>query len=338
MSHKPVGFTEQLARRIKNMVDDAEKHSVQPPGANPARLLVGYTSPVEITSAWFSDGMLWKCRACRLWNINGEYRKIDEHGEFDLYHPTSQEQPAQGVGERVFAVYRGVWEMVSGAGGATTIRAVVMKSISQPSDTTARPPDGMGKIALFSKTYIPCDPDDCVCSQICTCCINNDNSQFIAPDCTCTSETCVCGQDQCTCICKACTCYYDDCVCLELAKTEKLLKGEQVQVEGPIYYANPAFNPNLPECIGNAPILHYYIAVETLGEYTAPLNSVLTASGTSTITVSSSGETADFEVVCTKLRSNERLLANDGVTVNRTLGNAGRVLEVMLGPCPERSN
>jgi hypothetical protein len=40
---------------------------------------------------------------------------LDDGVEFDLYHPTTASQPEQGIGERVFAVFRGVWELVSGA-------------------------------------------------------------------------------------------------------------------------------------------------------------------------------------------------------------------------------
>jgi hypothetical protein len=108
-------FSESLGKRVKTVVESAEKTDAILPAENKARLLAGYTSPVEISDAWIMDGGVWKCRARRLWRIDGTYQTIDDGVEFDLYHPTSAEQPAQGVGERVFAVFRGVWELVSGA-------------------------------------------------------------------------------------------------------------------------------------------------------------------------------------------------------------------------------
>ena len=125
MHNKPALFTEQLARRLKHHVEESDKHRVPPLAENKAGLLAGYTSPVEIVSSWTLEGEVWKCRAHRLWRIDGAYRQREESTEFDLYHPTSAEHPGLGIGERVFALFRGVWELVSGTGtaGSGTIQA-----------------------------------------------------------------------------------------------------------------------------------------------------------------------------------------------------------------------
>jgi len=126
MDKKVALFSEQLGRRIKNTVEDSEKIPLLLPADNQARLLAGHTSPVEIIGAWVIDGGTWKCRARRLWRIDGAYQPIDDGITFDLYHPTSSTQPEQGIGERVFAVFRGVWELISGAGGTVTMCTVIL--------------------------------------------------------------------------------------------------------------------------------------------------------------------------------------------------------------------
>ena len=114
MDSKIALFSEQFGRRIKNTVEDSEKISASFPADNQTRLLIGHTSPVEITDEWTLDNETWKCRAKRLFRIDGTYQSLEDNVEFDLYHPTSTEQPSQGIGARVFALFRGVWEMVSG--------------------------------------------------------------------------------------------------------------------------------------------------------------------------------------------------------------------------------
>ena len=54
---------------------------------------------------------------------------------------------AYTVGDKLFCVFRGTWEIIGGGGGSTSAQyAVVVEAISQPSDVTASPLDGMGKI------------------------------------------------------------------------------------------------------------------------------------------------------------------------------------------------
>ena len=108
-------FSVPTGQRLLKHVIENEKVVAPPLLANNARQLVGHTSPVEITGEWTQDGETWKCRAKRLWRIDGTYQMRDDGAEFDLYHPTSGAQPTQGIGERVFAIFRSVWELVSGA-------------------------------------------------------------------------------------------------------------------------------------------------------------------------------------------------------------------------------
>jgi hypothetical protein len=115
MADKYVVFTEPLGKRVKTAVESAEKMDAPIPSKNEARILSGYTSPVEITGSWVQDGGTWKCRAKRLWRVEGVYRVRENDADFELYHPVSAEMPEQGIGDRVFAVSRGVWELVSGA-------------------------------------------------------------------------------------------------------------------------------------------------------------------------------------------------------------------------------
>jgi len=112
-------ITENLGRRMKTVVESSEKVAASFPSENKARQVAGNTSPVEIIGTWVQDDRTWKCRAKRLWRIDGVYQTRHDEVEFDLYHPTSTERPPQGIGERVFAVFRGVWELVSGASSGT---------------------------------------------------------------------------------------------------------------------------------------------------------------------------------------------------------------------------
>lgn len=115
-------FSERFGRRIAGAVNEVEKTSVSSPTENKATILAGHSTPVEITAGWSQNGGTWKCRARRLYNINGTYQSRTGDVEFDLYHPTASEQPTQGIGARVFAFFRGVWELVAGvnAGGGTS--------------------------------------------------------------------------------------------------------------------------------------------------------------------------------------------------------------------------
>ncbi|MCL2710777.1 MAG: hypothetical protein FWE95_07840, partial [Planctomycetaceae bacterium] len=127
-------FTEPLAKRVKTAVESLEMAGVPPSHENQARLLAGHTSPVEITDTWTFDGGTWKCRATRLWRIGGVYQTTQGGIEFDLYHPTSSEQPPQWIGERVFAVFRGVWELVAGVGGGESTPSNPKVRLVQPKE------------------------------------------------------------------------------------------------------------------------------------------------------------------------------------------------------------
>ncbi|MCL2710269.1 MAG: kelch motif-containing protein [Planctomycetaceae bacterium] len=127
MTENIAAFSERFGRRIKTAVEDVEKTSESLPSDNKATILAGYSSPVEITDSWTQDGDVWKCRARRLYRRGGSYQPINDGVEFDLYFPTSAEPPELGIGDRVFAVFRGVWEVVSGvAGGESAPRKAVL--------------------------------------------------------------------------------------------------------------------------------------------------------------------------------------------------------------------
>ncbi len=136
---------------------------------------------------------------------------------------------------------------------------------------------------------------------------------------------------------------YDQATCLELAETEKVLRGTQVELQVLKEVDNPDYDPEHPEGDGNLPKTTYYTVVNTLGEYTGKLQSDLLYGGTSTIQISEAGDgngeptMHDYTVRCLKLASGQKLSKDMGVTVSRTESGYGRILEVMLGPCPVTS-
>jgi hypothetical protein len=121
---------------------------------------------------------------------------------------------------------------------------------------------------------------------------------------------------------------YDDCACLELAKTEKLLKGQQVKLIGPFEYDDPE-----PEDDDEPEKRKYYLAVETKGEYDGlPLEDDLEHDGESTIKVTDSDdEETEFTVHDGILKEKQTYPAGTHILVKRTAGK----LYVVDGPCPE---
>ena len=153
MSENIASFSERFGRRIKTAVENVEKISASLPTANKATILAAQSSPVEITDEWTLDGGTWKCRAKRLWRVDGTYQTINDGVEFDLYHPTSGDQPTQGIGERVFAVFRGAWELVAGVGGGTGIASDKIATVIIPI-CRAINPNVKGDWAMpFGNTY-----------------------------------------------------------------------------------------------------------------------------------------------------------------------------------------
>jgi hypothetical protein len=111
-------FTADYGRRIKSTVDMFQPKGV--PAAAPSRadILSGYSSPVEITEDWEEDeNGLWKCKAKRLFRTDGTYQARGDGPEIDLWDPCGTGKPSPAAGDKVFAVWRGVWELVSTPGG-----------------------------------------------------------------------------------------------------------------------------------------------------------------------------------------------------------------------------
>ncbi|MDR2757611.1 MAG: hypothetical protein LBC20_18125, partial [Planctomycetaceae bacterium] len=128
MIQKIAIFTPEYGQRIKSVIDTFTPSSPPTAMKNPNAVLSGYSSPVEITGDWEQEQALWKCKAKRLWHTDGKYETRDDGLEIDLYDPCSNDKPEVGTGDRVYAVFRGVWEMVGGVGGGgvSKIYAVVM--------------------------------------------------------------------------------------------------------------------------------------------------------------------------------------------------------------------
>lgn len=135
MSENFALFPESFGHRIKESVLDFEKPPLLPPSENKARRISEHLTPFEITSMWILAGFIWKCRGRRLYKIGGIYQVLPNEPEFELYHATAMQPaaPPQGVGERVFALFRGVWEIVS----------------STPQNTAPQPPPEIPKVPIF---------------------------------------------------------------------------------------------------------------------------------------------------------------------------------------------
>ena len=128
-------FTESAARKILHAANEVHKTPPpDPPTTNKLRTIGELTSPVIITGNWTLEAGTWKCRARRLWRIDGIYQTLDDNIEFDLYHPThTQESPPEHtVGSRVFAFYRGVWEVVSTVSTLSTVSTTVPEELTVP--------------------------------------------------------------------------------------------------------------------------------------------------------------------------------------------------------------
>jgi hypothetical protein len=142
MSPRIAVFSPEYGKRIKSVVDT---FTPQPPNTNTSRnpngVLSGFSSPMEVTGEWEREQDLWKCKAKRLWRMDGQYKTRNDGIEIELYNPCSNDKPEITIGNRVYAVFRGVWEMAGGAGGGgeTKIYAVVMSAIQCPADPTLDP-------------------------------------------------------------------------------------------------------------------------------------------------------------------------------------------------------
>jgi hypothetical protein len=151
---KIAAFTEPFGRRIKNTVEMFEPKSPPRAAGNTAGILAGYSSPVEIAGNWEQDeNGVWKCKARRLWKIDGTYQSRNDVTEIDLYAPCNESKPESRFGNRVFAMFRGVWELI----GFGTLIGKVTKPITTSSLQPASLDDIPGEITpLGSLIGMPC--------------------------------------------------------------------------------------------------------------------------------------------------------------------------------------
>ena len=111
------GFTPEFGRRIKSVVEGYSPASSPPGKAFDGRAAhAAFSSPVEIEGEWTQDDTdtAWHCTAKKVVFRDEKYVAADDAVE--LYDPCSHEKPAYAPGDRVYAVYRGRWELVSGGG------------------------------------------------------------------------------------------------------------------------------------------------------------------------------------------------------------------------------
>jgi len=174
--------------------------------------------------------------------------------------------------------------MLGGGGSTSTQYAMVMEAISQPSDVTADPPDGLGKIRILGKKYDSVNPE------------------------------------------------YDDCGCLELADSEKLVKGASVTVIGPFEGEEEEEGEGETE---NKKKL-YYLAVGTRGEYYAKIKEDVELGETATFDVKDSdGTLHEFSASAMTLPQNTKILGNaSSFNIKRHRTDEGMILVIVGGPCP----
>lgn len=192
------------------------------PFFNRNALLAHLMIPAVIETEWEldEDFDVYKCKVKQCVKAKEGYEPPEDAIELDLYDPCGTGQPSPVVGDKVFAVFRGVWEMVSSPSGssAPVLYAVVMEAIRQTGDVTSEPEEyTYGKIRVIGKNYPTTDA----------------NGDPIEPK-------------------------YDDCACLYLADTEVAVVGLVVEVQGPFKRENPDFNPEEDESEDNPKEIEYY--------------------------------------------------------------------------------
>jgi hypothetical protein len=114
---KGVLLNRELALKTKALVEGHPYESQKRSGN--AAITSGYISPVEITTDWSkkeNGGYKAKCK--RLWfnEKNERYNAQPTEPETDVFYPLSNDQPPCTKGDRVFAVYRGRWEIIAATG------------------------------------------------------------------------------------------------------------------------------------------------------------------------------------------------------------------------------
>ncbi|HBT77613.1 MAG TPA: hypothetical protein DEB39_11985 [Planctomycetaceae bacterium] len=256
-------FGRDLAMRTKTHV---ERTPVASPLRNKNRIGVAADlfSPVVLVGGWEkiienggenggenSAESGWVARCRRLWQdaTTGKYDPADWNPEVsELYDPTADGEPASLPGDRVWAVYRGRWEVVSSPGGGAPAAPVLYGTIMEDvpptdhSDVDYR----FGKVSVLGKTYRPTDSNESV----------NDGNPIV----------------------------YDYCVCLETSfeSDEYLIQNTFVKLTGPYKMDDPDADPESEEPPDQ---VDFYVAVEIDREYIAEIDSDIYKSTDSTIQV-----------------------------------------------------
>jgi len=117
----PYVLSDESAKFLRRLKESATADNAQSAVRESA---ITRISPVLITSGWKitddKESKLWVAKAKRLWLTKDGYDTASwNEEEITLCDPCAESQPDYAVGDRVFAVFRGRWEIISG-GTSTT--------------------------------------------------------------------------------------------------------------------------------------------------------------------------------------------------------------------------
>ena len=135
------GFTPEFGKRIKQTVEAFSPGNHPPGKAFDGRAAhAAFSSPVEIEGEWTQDdtNTAWHCSAKKV--VFRDEKYVAATDAVELYDPCATEKPAYAPGDRVYAVYRGRWELVSGGtggGGSPMVPGTLTTNLTQNSALSA---------------------------------------------------------------------------------------------------------------------------------------------------------------------------------------------------------
>ncbi len=289
----------------------------------PPLSVAGIILPVELTEDWTesNEERFAKAVAVVFDKDKNQYKKEIDGKEIDLFAPLDTAgTPPGSVGERVFAVYRGRWEVVASPAAPGELSGVVMEAIKRTPDPTSDPAEyTFGKVRVTGKSYPTKDKD------------GND----IEPE-------------------------FDDGACLFLAKDdssnendeqdeigdqdeigehdEQIVKGETVTLSGPYRRDNPDFDEEQEVSETNKKTLSYYIVTEYEGHYRAVLDADCKSGEWTTFTIKDSDGNSVTMAASGEMIADGFMVAgnNEHYGVYRDRSNDEYHLVIEAGPCPTR--
>jgi hypothetical protein len=158
---KGVLISKDLALRTKAHIENVPYDEKVLLSSN-AGVMSGYLSPVEITSNWTKkENGGYRARAKRLWfdAASETYKPKANDLEVDLFYPLSSDQPPSAKGDRLFAVFRGRWEVIAipnGEASDPTEKELFPVVPYVTTETKTVKVDGQDVEVSETKTYLIC--------------------------------------------------------------------------------------------------------------------------------------------------------------------------------------